>query len=784
MAIDPNLQQKLLGIFRTDLEEQLQVITDNLLKLETEPQIPVRLDIFDAMMRAAHSLKGGAHGIGVSNIGDIMHNLETLFVALKTRDTEHADNVVELCLSAVDHVKMAMVAFDEGGDLPFDMAALIQKLVDESSQNSKSEKSSEKAPSKPKTKPRKKTPPKIKKIEPKGEPTEAVPISNKGEIDGAAIQKKAPPAEIKNKAKPVRHIRDDQEFIRVPVGRVETVSALLEEMQESKIELDDHLAAVHQMRRDMENSLLAWNEVISPVTVSGQIGFDEYRQKVEHASAGFNDLGVTVMNVHRDIRVKNNRLGMTLLSLQNEIRMMRLVPANTVLAGLARTVRDISRELGKKVQFEMVGAETEMDQPILETISAPLVHLVRNAIDHGLETPEIRTKNGKPEKGKITLSIIPEGAEIAIEVKDDGGGIDKKKIAEKAVKVNLVTQEKIKSFSELELINLIFKPGFSTKDEVTEVSGRGVGMDVVRSNLQGIKGEIQVKSVLGKGSTFTLRVPLTLATEQGLIVKTAGQMFAIPITSVERVMSLLREDVINVETGQAVMVNEQPVPLRYLSDALELDGTRTTQSDTINVVVLGLGWKMVAIVVEEIVGQQEMVIKPLKAPLVSVNNVSGGTLTGKGKIVIVLNANELVETLLKDTQTVQVFAHDLEEEITAKKVLVVDDTLTTRALEKNILEGEGYIVTTAVNGQEAWEILRNQLFDLVVTDVQMPYMDGFELADRIKKSDVHKHIPVIIVTSLASEDDQRRGIEVGADAYIVKSHFETRELVNVAEQLT
>jgi two-component system, chemotaxis family, sensor kinase CheA len=797
MALDPEIQQKLLGIFRTDLGEQLQVITESLLVLETGPGDEARQEAIDPMMRAAHNLKGAARGIGVSTIGEITHHLETLFVELKKDNVQPSSEVIDFCLEVVDHLRSAMDAYDSGNEPPFDLPALTDKLqiiAREVSAGPTNKPAKQRKPKEKKAKPGSANKPasKVATAEP-DKPVSAEALPPLDPVPSPAVADEADKAVLPVQSTDTSSESDPpatsgrpgtQDTVRVSIDRLEQVSALLEEMQVSRIEMDDHQAVVHQLRRDAEKSLLAWNDATHAPLSADQASVEEFRQHLENTALGFRDLGNSIAHIHQDIRSKINHLGVTLTSLQDEIRMMRLVPANSVLVGLNRSVRDISRELGKKVQFKLVGADTEMDQPILEKIRDPLLHLVRNAIDHGIEMPEERLASGKPESGTITLTITSEGTDIAIEIRDDGRGIDTARIARTAVKKNLVSEENISTLSETELKNLIFRPGFSTREIITEVSGRGVGMDVVRSNLQTIKGSVRVESVQGDGSAFILKVPLTLATERGLIVRTGGQMFAIPITAVENVMNLEANDVINVESGQAVMFDGQPTPLRHLSEALEISGLDPVIDKDIPVVVISAGWRYVAIVVEEVVVQQEMVIKPLKPPLVSVRNVSGGTLTGKGGVVIVLNANDLVESLLEEGRGSRKLQLSEAEEAPSIQVLVVDDTLTTRALEKNILEGEGYEVSVAVNGQEAWNIMQNQSFDLVVTDVQMPLMDGFELADNIKQSENHKHIPVIIVTSLASEDDKRRGIEVGADAYIVKSHFETRELVDIARQLT
>jgi len=790
MALDPELQEKLLEIFQTELEEQLQVITASLLKLESRPDGDERQEALEPMMRAAHNLKGAARSVGLPVISEITHTLETLFVELKNYNLIPPAEVIDACLFAVDCLRAAMEAHNTGDELSFDLKKLLIGLEEEASNVARGHPAPARKSGKRKTRAAKTSP--ASSPEPAIDPEQGPELeakANPAVAESASSQpegQSTPIPETKSKSASTRQAEAKKptatEAVRVSIDRLDRVSALLEEMQVAKIELDDHQAVIQNLRKHAEEILQEWNAAVP--TAADDRQFADFKQQYNDAAVGFRELNSAIVSTHQGVRAKINHLGLTLTSLQDEIRVMRLVPANSQLAGLARTVRDIGRELGKDINFDVVGGETEMDRAILEKIRDPLIHLVRNAIDHGIEPPEVRKAKGKPEKGSITLSIVSEGADIAIQIKDDGGGIDTDVVARMAVKRNLVSADNIKNLDHSDLVDLIFRPGFSTKEIITDVSGRGVGMDVVRSNLQTIKGNVHVETEPGAGSTFVLRVPLTLATERGLLVKAGGQQFAIPVTAVERVLNLRMNDVVNVASGQAIVFEGQPVPLRHLADALEMSNIDTAIDDGIPVVLISAGWRTVAIVVKDVMGQQEMVIKPLKPPLISVRNVTGGTLTGKGGVVIVLNARDLVETLLENVRgnRITVLADDASE--APVHVLVVDDTLTTRTLEKNILESEGYEVDVAVNGQEAWDIFQNRHFDLVVTDVQMPLMDGFELAEKIKTDDKYREIPVIIVTSLATDEDRRRGVEVGADAYIVKSHFETRELLDVVRQLT
>jgi two-component system, chemotaxis family, sensor kinase CheA len=331
---------------------------------------------------------------------------------------------------------------------------------------------------------------------------------------------------------------------------------------------------------------------------------------------------------------------------------------------------------------------------------------------------------------------------------------------------------------------LIFLPGFSTKEIITDISGRGVGLDVVKANLDALKGSVSVTSILGQSTTFTLRVPLTLTSELGLMVSTCGQAFVIPMNGIERVFTLRTDEIVEIEASQTVLLEGHPVPLRILADILKFEKKEIANPDCVPIIILKNARKVVAILVDEIIGEREIVIKPLQPPASNVPCVIGGTLSGKGQVIVVLSASDLIEAAVHSGQMTRVSIQDkTDKEETRPRILVVDDSITTRTLEKNILESNHYQVTLAVNGKEAWDILQKESFSLLITDVSMPIMDGFTLTERVKQSNQLRDLPVIIVTSLGSDAEKKKGAEVGANAYIVKNEFESDVLLEVVAQL-
>jgi two-component system chemotaxis sensor kinase CheA len=484
------------------------------------------------------------------------------------------------------------------------------------------------------------------------------------------------------------------------------------------------------------------------------------------------------------MRLRINDLATLSNSLQDELRLLRLIPAATMLKSFPRTIRQISQELNKTVNLKIIGEDVKMDKLILEGLQDPLLHLLRNAIDHGIESAEQRLDKGKPAAGQITITITDAGNQILLTIADDGGGIDYQKIASIAQHKNIVTASQLALLSPDEILALIFYPGFSTKEIITTISGRGVGLDVVKANVNDLKGQVSVQTTLGQGTIFTLCVPLTLSSERGLMIRSGGQPFVIPTQAVQRVLALTRADIIEVEACDAIMVDGHPIPLLSLATILGLNNAEPAHQNKLSIVVIKKGWHTLALLVDDIIGEREIVLKTLQPPLANIPGIAGGTLSSNGQVILILNIADLINQALDKTNQIRL----TPPEITLQKsgpphILVVDDSITTRTLEKNILENKGYKVTTAVNGKEAWDLLQQNHYSLLISDVNMPIMDGFALTTKVKQSEKLNTLPVIIVTSLNSDAEKRQGVTAGANAYIVKNEFESDTLLELVSQL-
>lgn len=738
MAIDLNaeLLQQLVEVFKIELDEQIHLITDGLLQLEKRPTGEKRRQTMEGMFRAAHNIKGAASGVGVQDIAKISHHLESVFSVMKRQESEPPAGLIDLCLTSLDKIREAMAAFSGNRPVDFDIQALLNQL-------------------------------------------DALHLGQKPDRPPATVE--VPAVSREPAAEPVAAATEKSaaaEVVRVNLEKLEKVAMLVEELQGARIEMEDHLADFHELRVNMQ--ALAGMGKYAPSRATGDHAGEQAAFRLwENAISALN---AKVARMHRDMRVSIRRLGLNSASLQDDVRVMRLVPIATLLRPMDRIVRDVARELGKQVEFQIIGDGLEMDRMVLDNLKDPLMHLLRNAIDHGIETARERKARGKNAIGRLTVRVQGQGSHIVLSVEDDGAGISAGKIADIALRKKLVSSAELDALGHEEKLNLIFRPGFSSKEIITNISGRGVGLDVVVANLRKLRGSAHVEAEEGKGTTFRLHLPLTLATDHGLLVRAGGGVYAIPTSSVNRVMEISPQEIVEVEASQVILLNGRAIPLRDLATVLEMQSQEAMLRDKLHIVVLSRGWDTIAFLVEEVLGEREMVIKPLKPPLVSVRNVTGGTLTGNGEVIIMLNPSSLVDSALRARGN-WLNTAQTQEQKKVPRILVVDDSITSRTLEKNILENMGYAVTVAVDGKKGWDALQKQTFDLVVADVEMPLMNGFELTEKIRQSKEFGLIPVVIVTSLARDSDRRRGIEAGANAYIVKGQFETKVLLDVIEQL-
>jgi two-component system chemotaxis sensor kinase CheA len=448
-------------------------------------------------------------------------------------------------------------------------------------------------------------------------------------------------------------------------------------------------------------------------------------------------------------------------------------------------VRDISRENGKEAELIMEGSSIEIDRRVLEHIKNPMIHLIRNAIDHGIERPHDRELVHKSRIGRITINIIPkEGNKIELIIADDGAGINLDVVMAAALKLGILSYEASQRMGKQEVLNLIFESGMSTSQILTDMSGRGLGLAIVMEKVEKLGGTVFVELPVSGGTCFRITLPTSLATFRGLLVGVSDRQFVLPLHNVERVARISKELVKTIENRDTIKMSDQTLSLVGLSDTLELSkgkATKHKQTDYLSVVVLTHAGRHIAFYVDEVLGDQEVLVKNLGPQLTRVRNVSSATVLGAGKVVPILNIPDLFKSALKTHSSPKVAVE--EQTLQRASLLVAEDSITSRALLKNILESAGYDVTTAVDGIDALTTLRAGKFDLLVSDVEMPRMDGFDLTAKIRADKKFSELPVVLVTALGSREHKERGIDVGANAYIVKRSFDQSNLLDVIRRL-
>lgn len=487
--------------------------------------------------------------------------------------------------------------------------------------------------------------------------------------------------------------------------------------------------------------------------------------------------------VVKDLTTVTERMDLLTENMQEEMLKVRMLPVSYLFNTFPRAMRDLAHQKGKEIDLVIEGQETQLDKAILDEMKVPLMHLLRNSVDHGIESSEERKKQGKPAAGKIRLSAEQEGSQVVIAVTDDGRGIDVAKVKEIAVAKGLVSKENIQSMVDEQAFQLLFTPGFSTSEEVTDISGRGVGLDVVRETVIRLKGMVEVTSDPSRGTSFILRLPLTLAITESLLVMAGSDIYAIPVDSVIETIRISLTDLKTVETKDVITVRGHILPVVKLHDIFGLPAKGILEKKFFPVLIVQSVEKRIGILADDLLGRQEIISKSMGDPLKRVKHISGATILGSGKVVMILDVPSIIHSAEGGVVRQSAAKPKVVAGKKKKTILLAEDTLTTAMLEKNILESVGYAVVIARDGKEALEKASQENFDLVISDILMPRMDGFELVTLLRREKNYKEVPIIIVTTRESDEDKRKGMEAGANAYLLKSDFTSEGLLETMERL-
>jgi len=804
------MSDELLNIFRDEVQEHLETLNNVLLQVEmiSPDEAENYHDAIKEMNRVAHSMKGAARAVGFSMIETISHYMEEVFSAVMQRKLELSPEVADSIYDGLDLIQGAMDGAEPNDEALAASLANLERIVavtgeaetdddhtttstatdsqvmepvvsengsdnGHGSGNGRDTASVQEAavleePSKP-------TP------QPKPEKTTlpAAKIPDVGDFDTSTMV-----------------IRPVEETIRVTVSKLDRLMAEVTELFVAQMHSEEQQRSIKDVRmltgrwqREWRNVRAAYIRLVRRLQDSEEEMDSELPtifRFLESNQRYMTELNRRLTQLSQNAAQDNLRLSTLADQLQDDIGGMRLMPFETVIGAFQRMVRDLSRDLGKQVNLEIVGASVEIDKAMLDALKDPLLHVLRNSIDHGIEMPEKRQALGKSPVGHIVVEVEQRGSEINIYVRDDGHGIDAARVRKSIVKNGLMSEAEASAISDDEARTYIFYTGLSTADQVTSLSGRGMGMDIVRDRVESLRGRVSVQSVLNEGTTIMLSVPVSLTRIRCIMLRIGEQQFAIPSAMVLRMDKISRDEIYTVEGRETLSIGERPVPVVSMGAILDIASGVSDEDDDdkMSFIALQTTDRAVAFEVDELYSEQELVLKPLGPELVRARYVAGASLLGTGEIIIVLDANDIVRraigaTLPRRRSAMTIIAPTHRR----MRVLVVDDSITTRTLEKNILETAGFEVYVAMDGAEAWSMLPHNEFDVIISDVEMPNMTGLELAARIKSSNQYQHIPVILLTSLGKPEQREAGMRAGANAYLVKSQFDQGELLQTIQSV-
>jgi len=724
---EAEFQKKLAAAFAIEAGEHLAVLTSGLLGLEKETNPDRRRTMVETIFREAHSLKGAARAVNRSDVESICQALETVFAVWKRQPVPVSSATFDLLNKAVD-VLDRILRLPGDATAPSDKAVVLQ-IVQQLGR-----------PAPPGPAPK---------------PAEVVPVP-------PSSSSPVPPAPA-----PSEHV----ETIRVPTVRMNALLRQAEELVSLKLTMRSRAAET----RELTDAFATWRATPRQEPGGQRDAQDPFLNALESQLVGL------TQQTARDAHAASGMID----ALLEDAKQLSMLPFSTLLDLAPKLVRDLAREQGKEIALALHGREIEIDKRILDELKDPLVHLLRNAIDHGIETPSERAQRGKPAQAKLAITVSQrEGSKVRVAIAEDGGGIDVAKVKSAAVKSGVITDDESADLTEPAARALIFQSGVSTSAIVTHLSGRGLGMAIVREKVERLGGQIAIESVYGEGTTFIITLPITLSTVAGIVFDVGGQRYVIPSASVGRIVRFKPEEVDSTDGTPELSMDGRKLPLARLSDVLEQPRTRA-RSDVgyLQAVVLGTGHEEVAFIVDDVLEELEVLTKELGRPLLRVRNVAAATVLGSGAPVLILNVPDLLKSALRHSDSREPVPAEAAAPTAPPELLVVDDSVTSRMLLKNILESVGYEVATAPDGAEAMALLKTRPFGLVVSDVEMPRMDGFELTARIRADAQLRELPVVLVTSLGSREDQARGVSAGANAYIIKGNFEQSDLVATVRKL-
>lgn len=762
--MDQAFYLRLLETFRVEADEHIQNITDSILKLEQSGQDPGKNQILEYTFREAHSLKGASRAVGISEIESICHSLETAFSVLKLGQIEEAPELFDLLLNSTELIYKFLHAENDGEktDLTHQIDETGKNLADYLTLNT------EDSPDKIKNK---------SVSQPGGIPHQPITPHQTQLKKTEAAKSGAHAPQFKSKDIPLG------DTVRISTAKIDELFLKTQEILSTKFAFEQIYKELFQVEQQVANIRDKFRMIQFEINISKEPVSEDLITVLHQNEKLTKILAAKIKTLIKETGKEYRSSSTNITGLVENIKDVLLLPFTHITAGFTKLVRDLARDLGKEAELVIEGAESNCDKRILEELKDGLVHILRNCLDHGIEKPQFRRNAGKNSSGKIKISIQPiEGNKVSIIIEDDGQGINIDRLKRALIQREILEPHRLNVLSDDEIINFIFYSDVSTAENITDISGRGLGMAIVKEKIEKLDGSISLESFPGKGMKISILIPIYLSSLRGIIFRCNETILAIPTIRVSRVLRIKIANIKTVGNKETVNIEGFPVALVDMGEKLNIKGSsRAGNPDYITCLFIKSGEKRVAFKIDEIIDEREIIIKQFNAQLSRIRFISGTTLLVNGAIVPVLNVLDLVLAVEREGRSGSALSAQIDK--LEKKILVVDDSITSRMLVKDILESFGYIVTTAFDGLDGLQTLKNEKFDLVVSDVEMPRMSGFDLASSIRQDLNMKNLPVILVTALAKPEDREKGIQSGANAYIVKSSFDQSVLLDTIERL-
>ncbi|MCU1761272.1 hybrid sensor histidine kinase/response regulator [Pseudomonas sp. 14P_8.1_Bac3] len=764
MTPDQMRDASLLELFSLEAEAQTQVLSAGLLALERDP---TQADHLESCMRAAHSLKGAARIVGVDAGVSVAHVMEDCLVSAQEGRLYLRPEHIDALLQGTD--LLMRIATPANAPTPEEIdgyVALMGRLLDPLALAAPI--STPIAPfiAEPE-------PASFERLTPDLEPVVAAPV-----VADTPVEPAVPPRKTK------RTTENGERVLRVTAERLNSLLDLSSKSLVETLRLKPHLATMQRLKRMQNNGLRALENLNAHLKV--QTLSLEAREALDDARRLLAESQQLLVEKNAELDEFAWQASQRAQVLYDTALACRMRPFADVLTGQVRMVRDLGRSLGKQVRLEIEGEKTQVDRDVLEKLEAPLTHLLRNAVDHGIESPEQRLLAGKPEEGLIRLRASHQAGLLVLELSDDGNGVDLEKVRRSLVERQLSPADTAAQLSEEELLTFLFLPGFSLRDTVTEVSGRGVGLDAVQHMVRQLRGAVVLEQTAGEGSRFHLEVPLTLSVVRSLVVEVGDEAYAFPLAHIERMCDLASTDIVQVEGRQHFWYEGRHVGLVAASQLLQRPASQNNPQ-TLKVVVIREREAIYGVAVERFIGERTLVVLPLDERLGKVQDISAGALLDDGSVVLIVDVEDMLRSVdkLLNTGRLERIARQGNQAVEAarKRILVVDDSLTVRELQRKLLLNRGYDVAVAVDGMDGWNALRSEDFDLLITDIDMPRMDGIELVSLLRRDNRLQSLPVMVVSYKDREEDRRRGLDAGADYYLAKASFHDDALLDAVVEL-